>query len=386
MRDFRDEIKAFNNTSKIKMKFVEKDGIIYLGCQYTIDGQRLRPQLGISFTEGNDWRKALRDAKDTISELAKKPKLQIAQLDRKKQRAKESILSSSNGIITRGDEWIKQFPRETGTHFNMAVRAFRVFPAWKNDKDLRDVTRAECEQFKTFVSRLTYSDGKDYNETSRFDIVRRTRMFFGWCLKMDYIDKSPAVNMTYKMVEKPVLYFTDDELDRLKKTEISEKSMDAKAAFFFVSLTGVRPVDLQQMKFHEVGELVKGKYKVRDVAEFSQHKTKRIGKAVMASSECKAIIMQQWKQYGQDITANVFCLPTPRMLGQCFDKWLKDSEIPKNGRSFYKAKHSLGTRLGREGYSDREIGLVMGHAPGSRMTQRYIHPDLTSIIERQKKK
>ena len=96
--------------------------------------------------------------------------------------------------------------------------------------------------------------------------------------------------------------------------------------------------------------------------------------------------MEQWDKYGHQIDANIFKLPYRTMLGQCFSEWCVSAKIIQGERSFYKAKHTLGTELGDKGLNEREIGLFFGHshASGNRnSTGRYISPNLNRCKQAQ---
>ena len=71
---------------------------------------------------------------------------------------------------------------------------------------------------------------------------------------------------------------------------------------------------------------------------------------------------------------------TPNGLDRVFDlknrrkHWEKARKIVgREDMDWHGIRHSFGTEAGRQGQSDKMVGQLLGHAPGSRATNRYLH-------------
>lgn len=404
MKDFRDEIRLFNkgtdskSGSKIKITYLIKNNHVYLGYSQTVKGFRIRKQISTAdFPINADYRAGIKFAKDYIDTLTKAPDIQAHHLTetRKKEEKKElarRLLANGginpSGIQTLARKWTEHFKeRTTRNHMVMTTKLMELFPPWSSPlKSIEEVTKAECADFVTFVEKYIRPNGKPYDGVSIFCHVKNLRLFWNWLCKHDYSEKNPAQFIEYKRPEKPVSFFTTNELALLKVTEdqVNPRSQDMVSVFWFIRFTGVRPVDIREFKFCDLGEVIKGKYVPHEVAEFTQHKTNKVGHVILASETPRSILIALFEKYGCNLEEKVFRLPHNTYLGKYFDEWMKVAKVPKNGRGIYKAKHSLGTQLGKMGLSEREIGLFFGHNNGRGATRNYVSPDFSRCIEAQK--
>lgn len=404
MASFKDEIKLFNKGndkhkgSSIKITFVIKNNHVYLGYSHTVKNIRIRKQIQTAdFPINSDYRPAIRFAKEYISQLLKAPDVQAKTLadtrkrEQKRELAKKLIANGGinpNGLHTLCDKWTEHFGERTSrNHMIMTTKLMKQFKPWSNPmKSIDEVTKAECGDFVTFVEQYLRPNGKTYDKVSIFCHIKNLRLFWNWLCKHDYSEKNPAQFIEYKRPEKPVQFFTTNELALLKVAEdsVNPRSQDMVQVFWFIRFTGVRPVDIKNFRFCDLGEVINGKYVPNEVAEFTQHKTNTIGHVIQASITPRTILINQFEKYGSNLEEKVFKLPHNTHLGKYFDQWLTSAKVPKNGRGMYKAKHSLGTQLGKMGLSEREIGLFFGHSTGRGATKNYISPDFSRVIWAQK--
>lgn len=59
----------------------------------------------------------------------------------------------------------------------------------------------------------------------------------------------------------------------------------------------------------------------------------------------------------------------------------KTPAAPRGCNSWHRLRHTFATRLAATGASSSAIGRALGHAHGSRVTLRYVHPDAADVAE-----
>lgn len=388
---YKEEIKKFNKTSKIKITNVVTDGIVYLGFAQTISGKRLRKNLNLSFPLNSSHSKALETAKSDVARLSKRPEQIVKTLEkleskRKERQYKRLNTRMDNCVLSRIEQWLSLYPKKSSQHhYRMFKNVVLNYPAWNSPvKNIADVTKLECEQFKLFLSSYKNTKKKVYDDTSKSNIISSCKSFFKWLVKMDFLEKSPAAFLEFPKPEKDVIYFTVEELDKICNTLTPESFWDLREAFTFLRFTGIRPVDLRLMTFDRMGRVDEnGIYTPHDTHIFIQHKTTKKAYIPIGNTP-QLILKQQFIKHGCNLSSKVFKLKAPSAQGLNFKEWLKLANVDVNGRTFYKAKHGLASQLGAMGLSEREIGLQLGHS-GSYITKRYISPELTRVRDMQEK-
>ena len=206
---------------------------------------------------------------------------------------------------------------------------------------------------------------------------------------MEYIQHNPAEGIHYSAPNKPILFFTPAEIKKLSATPSRPGSLDMKNAFLFSCNTGLRKVDVQLIRFSQVGSIIgKGKFVPNPVSRFVQAKTK-LEAHIILNDVSKRIVLDQWARTDrlglsleQRLDQHIFRTQFSTKLGHAFSEWLRDAGVPANERTFRHGRHSCATNLGAMGADLRDIQLTLGHSNPRYTASRYAGINTERLLER----
>ena len=395
---WKEQIKAYNKAqkgSKDKMQIIHQrkaDGRVYLGYSQTItdaNGKPVRVRKlikGASFIDGQAFSEILNKTKKAIADFSKQKHKQIefATLASQRQTVRKTklIIGDDNTISVLMLKWLDTFSqRSTRNHMAMISNNINGYAPLAH-KPITAITPEDCKAFANYLKTKNIEENKPYSNASQRQMIDDLRRFFTWAIVRNVISSNPAQNVFIKKIDKPVQFFHQGELDLLKTSEDKliakhgDKLRDMISAFWLIRFCGIRPIDLETLTFAEIGKVINDKFVFDNVITFTQSKTKKLGTLILASKTPRAIMQAQWDK-NQDLSRHIFELPHRSNLGIFFADWCKLAKIVQGQRTYYKAKHTLGTDLGKQGLTEMEIGLFFGHSNSSRgATRYYISPNL----------
>lgn len=401
LRALSDQIKAINFRQPIKLVMDCKGTTVYLGWCATIRGKRVRRYYGDRidiFALAPEKQRVIDDLTKHIKLLNQSPDLLAEETARNNSTspynpsdpAKIALKPRGTGIIEHLLTWCNTYAEpNTKRNAQSLITTINTYIPWSvTNPPVNSITKGDCERFKEWLLTQTVGDHdprkKSRNTGRRLDPatvegrLTRLRTFFTWCERLELVTKSPAHDVRYSAPQKPVDFFTLDEITRLASTPTIPTSLDMREAFLFACHTGLRRVDLIELTFAQVGSMdFSGEFKIHPVSRITQQKTKHPVN-IYVNSVTEKILRDQWDKCG-DITAKVFNLQFSTRLCHAFATWCIDAKVIRGERSFSKARHSCATLIRSLGGDAVDVQRVLGHRNIRYTASRYLGDDAVRL-------
>ncbi|MFA7710860.1 MAG: tyrosine-type recombinase/integrase [Candidatus Neomarinimicrobiota bacterium] len=133
-----------------------------------------------------------------------------------------------------------KYPQATIDRYNKTYRVFKSF--LKKDVLLSEINRREIETFRDMRIQKCTQSGVNID-------LRQLKVFFNWCVAIEYIQKSPFIGIKIGSAEKQVRILSHSELNSLFTVISDSNDQDIWDLVNFYLLTGVRTTEILPPRF-----------------------------------------------------------------------------------------------------------------------------------------
>jgi len=236
-------------------------------------------------------------------------------------------------------EFFENFSKgKKDTNYRVSYNYFRDFFG-KDNINIKHINIPLCEKYKEYLLSLEISE---YTALHYFITFKAT---LNYAVRLNYINKNPAQNITIKYEKKSIERLTIDEVKKLMNTECKYQSL--KNGFLFSCFTGLRYSDLVNLKFSDIEN---------EHLRVIQKKTK-MEIEVKLNNTAKKIIEEQKLIKKDDY---VFHISSGGRRSKRIKKWLQDAGI-KKAITFHCSRHTFGCILIEIGVDVFTVKKLMGH-------------------------
>lgn len=240
----------------------------------------------------------------------------------------------------------------------------------------------ETEDVREYIHYLREERG--YRATTLARTISSIRTFFDFCIKMEYLDASPAVGVSNpKQTRKLPVYLVESELFRLFEAPdvTTPAGLRDRAMMLLMAFCGMR---LQEVVGLNLGDC---NFESRTVRVLGKGSKERL---IPMNEEVETALLQ-WMQSREaaDGEKGVFTNKfgkriSGRMVEKIVDKYVLAAGLGKTQLSPHKLRHTFATLLHQNDVDLVEIQTLLGHSSIS-TTQIYTHTDrrrLQSAVEK----
>jgi len=295
----------------------------------------------------------------------------------------EKGIVNENTIAAESTNFFHFFEQIIATKRPNTAKAWRTalyhLRQWYGDKPLplKEISRPLCFSLRSYLEQCVM---KGSLKASSANVALAK---FKCALNMLYESGMIATNHAQALKafseEKPVISFlTTAELNRLLATPPPKiRGYDANeiATFLaFIALTGIRPVDVRQLRWHQIGQNELG-YHVDFVV--SKTRAKGVSQHRIYLHPHLVILLEKHKERQTNFSpeGKIFAhLPSEKAhtLTLFIRKWAQAASVAKDKLCVYSLRHTHATVLLEHGIDVYTIAKMLGHT-SPQHTQRYAH-------------
>ena len=343
----------------------------YLLYAAYVKGKRVRKALGgISCPVGAPvaiQREAFRNAEEIVKGFGKDHDKMAVDLAKAKPHK-----ATGNTIAIRLDEWIATYSLiKSGNQYMVKNASKHIMEFFGRYTDLSDLKPFQGEDYSRWLKGKPELGGH-----SVANHVGKARTFFRWCQGREYCVRIPKLVREIPRTDPLTKALTSEELDALRKADCTDHNL--KNLFLLGCNCGTRKCDLRRLTFADLGSIVKGVFTVKDIANYTQHKTEDPAE-IYLSEESKGYILDQWERSENKLEAPVFTLFRKKQA-RVWNAWLKTADITRPIKLCY-LRHTAATRLRAKGYDARVIQKLIGWKNLSTMDKVYMGEDKARLLE-----
>lgn len=165
-------------------------------------------------------------------------------IKRKSEEIQKAKSKEINGLV---DEWIQKStrgtlnPRRKRTCQSIQSIGNRI----KKDFGKRKVQTITREEFKSYLF------GLNVEQQTKRNIRTGISQFYNWCVKNEYTDKNPLLDIDIRVIQKPVEIFPIDECKTLLKNTL-EHDFDLIPYLTICLFGGLRPGECEKLDFKDI--------------------------------------------------------------------------------------------------------------------------------------
>ena len=219
---------------------------------------------------------------------------------------------------------------------------------------LSDVDKKFIKGFISYLKKCKTNKGTLMTEHSVYLYFETLLTAFNMAMKMDLIDKNPCLDIfpedRPKQKSSVREYLTLDEVKTLIDTPCDD--MRVKRIFLFSCFTGLRFVDIKNLKWKDIIKVDEGVYQI----ELVQQKTKQL--VVIPLTENAMRWLPEREDKGEK--DNVFQVPFICIAYPHLHEWTKKAGINKNV-TYHVGRHTYATLLLYYGADLYTVSKLLGH-------------------------
>jgi len=205
---------------------------------------------------------------------------------------------TGNTIAVRLVEWLATYSQvKSGNQYTVKTASKCITEFFGKDTDPGDLKPFQGVDYTTWLK------DKGLGGHSVANHVGKARTFFRWCQGREYCVRIPKLVREIPRTDPLTKAIKPEELEALHKAECQDYNL--KNLFLLGCNCGTRKCDLLRLTFNDVGCLVKCVFTVKDIATYTQHKTKDPAD-IYLSTESKGYILDQWERSEKKLEAPVF--------------------------------------------------------------------------------
>ena len=336
-------------------KIAQGKETIYLDI--VMDGMRKKEYLGLYLVPENT----------RADKIANRATMRIAEEIKAKRLVEliEGKVTFTGGSAAKVNllEWLEQQREYYYDHDNMnysrtirnLTRHIELFSKKSKSLTMKDVTPAFLRRFLDYL----YSDGANkyggrLSRETVYTYFTVLSILMNKAVRLEIIPNNPFHKLS--QAEKPQRrtkkkeYLTLEEVKRLSETECDDWRV--KFAFLFCCFTGLRYIDVSQLKWKHIVEVGDDEYQI----ELIQQKT---GEPVYVPLSANA---RKWlPERGYDGRENyIFKFRDRSIIYDYLKKWAKAAGIEKN-MTFHMSRHTCATLLLYYGADLYTVSKILGH-------------------------
>jgi site-specific recombinase XerD len=268
----------------------------------------------------------------------------------------------------------RNLSKRTCAAYKYDLRKLNEFLIKVHSKEL-PVDKVSGHDIRDYLSHLQME--RDYRSASLSRTISSIRMFFRFCLRRVYMEKSPAGDIeTPRKPRKLPLYLIDSELKRLLSAPETKSVQGARDYAILVTLgfTGVRLQELVQLNVHDIDFeqstiRVYGKGAKERLLPMNRLVADALANYVdrRPLSEEKAVFLNRFKKR-----------LSGRMVENIVKKYVRKAGIEKSKISPHKLRHTFATLLHMKDVDLLEIQALLGHTSIT-STQIYTHTNPSKL-------
>ena len=249
--------------------------------------------------------------------------------------------------------------KKSMSEFKNCIKHFQFFCQINKIENimLKDIDVDIAEKFHAFLetTELLYKGEKIPNtrlaQNTKAHYFTAFKTMLSAALKKKLITEHPAEKLSISIQETNPEYLTVDEMKKLINTKMNF-SNDIVSAFLFTCFTGLRKVDIVNLKFTDIKE---------NQIQIRQQKTTNYVYVPLSADAQKIIELQKQKCYENDI---VFQLPIAlNYINEKLNEWFKKAGIELTNRhiTYHSARHTFAMLLLDAGIQIQNISKLLGH-------------------------
>jgi integrase len=278
-----------------------------------------------------------------------------------KNKIKEIYEKSECMLSDLISQYIELIKIENKTWDDKIVRLKRFFK-FVGDKNLSEITPAECQGFITNISKTKFTKAT----VNRY--IATIKHLFNKAIEWELLDRNPMRNIKLFRETPRLRFYTASELERLIKAarELSEQKISQNQyLFFYIMMTAI-------YTGMRLGEIINLKWMdIRDDNFVIQNSKSGLKRIVPIKRELMDIL--------KDLpTVNEYIFPLHRKEADVITKiWhkVRESACVKDGR-FHDLRHTFGSNLIKSGVDIVTVKEILGHSD-LKMTQIYTHSSIS---------
>ena len=191
------------------------------------------------------------------------------------------------------------------------------------------------------------------NTTAKY--LKQTKAVFSRALQLGLITQNPFDGYKFKIKEKPREFLNSEELERLENFTIDNDSiMKTKDIFLFSVYTGLRYIDIHNLKKEDVSKDREGSYWI----EITQQKTNSFHRIPLLDKALE--ILEKYEEYSE-VTGKVLPVISNQKVN-VYLKVLADLSGIKKNLTFHMARHTNATViLLSNGVPIEAVSKYLGH-------------------------
>jgi integrase/recombinase XerC len=268
----------------------------------------------------------------------------------------------------------RNLSRRTSAAYKYDVRKFNEFLI-KNYSKERTVDKVSLGDIRDYLTHLQME--RDYRSATLSRTISSIRMFFAFCVREGYMEKSPAQDIeTPRKPRKLPLYLIDSELKRLLSAPDIKTLPGTRDYAILVTLgfTGLRLQELVQLSLNDL-DFEQSTLRVygKGAKERIVPMNRLVADALVnyldrrPLSEDKAVFLNR---YGKRLSG--------RMVENIVKKYVRKAGIDKSKISPHKLRHTFATLLHMRDVDLLEIQALLGHTSIT-STQIYTHTNPSKL-------
>lgn len=223
-----------------------------------------------------------------------------------------------------------------------------------------EITPLLIQEFEASLLRVT----KVSSVNRRFNTFKH---FFVKCIEWKFIHENPCQGMKKRREEdNPYLPWTPDLFERFIKTTSGVR----RKVFWFLWLTGCRPVEAKNLKWTDINyDELELTLRCGKNAKVSRKFpiTNEIAKLLHSIKLDSLYVFSENKLQISNDTLYQYCMNRLKAIGEA--KY-----------TVYGIRHAFGTRLSEEGVNAFDIAELMGHSK-METTRRYVHTNKKNLLK-----
>ncbi|MCX6303298.1 MAG: tyrosine-type recombinase/integrase [Bacteroidia bacterium] len=287
-------------------------------------------------------------------------------------------MNTDKPILQLVDEFLADLEKAEGTR-NLYRKTLQYWITWstKNDCDIKDLTRADLINYKSFLTR----SGRSAATVDSYGSA--IRKFLSWLVEMGYLTRNPAEGLQWQRDRQGTFIkqaLTLKEVDKLLKvhnqnTPVSKRNY---AMIDLMSFTGLRCIEVTRLNIGDVKRAAN-----RWHLQVWRKGSKERGGTINVPYDRIKPIREYWKYRSGTLSDDqpVFVNHSPRsnntrLTPACISRIIKGSlrkiGLDSNRYTAHSLRHTAATLAYYAGSEYFEIGQMLGHS-SPRQTEHYIH-------------
>ncbi len=242
---------------------------------------------------------------------------------------------------------------------------------------LKELTRPVCFSFRTYLE--NYLTKGAMKPSAANVMLAKFKCALNELFERGMIPVNHAQALKAFSEEKPVISFlTTAELNRLLATPPPKIrgycSREIATFLAFIALTGIRPVDVRQLRWHQIGQNELG-YHVDFVVSKTRAKGVSQHRVYLHPYLVSLLLEHKRRQTDFSLDGKIFAhLPSEKShtLTLFLRKWAQAANIAKDKLCIYSLRHTCATILLEHGVDVYTISKMLAHT-STQHTSRYAH-------------